>query len=213
MNAAASSCGASSTRSPSGRAHMTSVIAPSGDRRQCPMTIRSPESKPELAISPSSPCRTLDAMADVRLVIHGHFYQPPRENPWTEEVATELSAAPYHDWNERITAECYRPNGWARVLDDAGRVEGIVNNYGHLSFDAGPTLLSWLERHQPAVYRRMQEADAESGGAIAQAYNHAILPLANERDIRTQVRWGLADFAHRFGRPAEGMWLPETAVN
>ena len=152
-------------------------------------------------------------MADVRLVIHGHFYQPPRENPWTEEVAAEPSAAPYHDWNERITAECYRPNGWARVLDEAGRVEGIVNNYAHLSFDVGPTLMSWLERHQPAVYQRIMDADGEGRGAVAQAYNHAILPLANERDIRTQIRWGRADFAHRFGRPAEGMWLPETAVN
>jgi len=152
-------------------------------------------------------------MADVRLVIHGHFYQPPRENPWTEEVAAEASAAPFHDWNERITAECYRPNSWARVLDDAGRVEGIVNNYAHLSFDVGPTLLSWLERHESAVYERIREADADGRGATAQAYNHAILPLANERDVRTQIRWGLADFAYRFGRPAEGMWLPETAVN
>ena len=156
-------------------------------------------------------------MADVRLVVHGHFYQPPRENPWTEEVAAEASASPFHDWNERITAECYRPNGWARVLDDTGRVEAIVNNYAHLSFDVGPTLLSWLERHEPAVYDRMIDGDGRRrggrGGAMAQAYNHAILPLASERDIRTQVRWGLADFAHRFGRPAEGMWLPETAVN
>lgn len=152
-------------------------------------------------------------MADVRLVIHGHFYQPPRENPWTEEVAAELSAAPFHDWNERITAESYRPNGWARVVDDQGQVETIVNNYAHLSFNVGPTLLSWLEGHAPAVYRRMVEADAERGGAIAQAYSHPILPLSNERDIRTQVRWGVADFARRFGRAAEGMWLPETAVN
>ncbi|MGH9244098.1 MAG: DUF3536 domain-containing protein [Acidimicrobiales bacterium] len=152
-------------------------------------------------------------MADVRLVIHGHFYQPPRENPWTEEVAAEPSAAPYHDWNERITAECYRPNGWARVVDDQGRVKQIVNNYTYLSFNVGPTLLSWMDRHAPAVYQRILDADAERGGAIAQAYNHAILPLSNERDVRTQVRWGLADFAYRFGRPAEGMWLPETAVN
>jgi alpha-amylase/alpha-mannosidase (GH57 family) len=152
-------------------------------------------------------------MADVRLVIHGHFYQPPRENPWTEEVAAEPSAAPFHDWNERITAECYRPNAWARVIDESGRVAGIVNNYAHLSFNIGPTLLSWMERHEPEVYGRIRDADVEGRGAIAQAYNHAILPLASERDIRTQIRWGLADFAHRFGRPAEGMWLPETAVN
>jgi alpha-amylase/alpha-mannosidase (GH57 family) len=152
-------------------------------------------------------------MAEVRLVVHGHFYQPPRENPWTEEVAAEPSAAPFHDWNERITAECYRPNGWARVVAEGGQVEGIVNNYASLSFDVGPTLLSWMEVHAPDVYRRMLDGDREGGGAIAQAYNHMILPLANERDIRTQVRWGLTEFAHRFGRQANGMWLPETAVN
>jgi alpha-amylase/alpha-mannosidase (GH57 family) len=152
-------------------------------------------------------------MSDARLVIHGHFYQPPRENPWTEEVAAEPSAAPFHDWNERITAEAYRPNGWARVVDDRGRITDIVDNYAHLSFNIGPTLLSWLERHQPRVYERVLEADRAGGGAIAQAYNHMILPLADERDVRTQVRWGLADFAHRFGRPAPGVWLPETAVN
>jgi alpha-amylase/alpha-mannosidase (GH57 family) len=152
-------------------------------------------------------------MGDVRLVVHGHFYQPPRENPWTEEVSVEPTAAPFHDWNERITAECYRPNGWARVLDEHGQVTAIVDNYEHLSFDVGPTLLSWLETHRPEVYDRIVEADRAGGGAIAQAYNHMILPLANERDVRTQIRWGLADFEHRFGRPARGMWLPETAVN
>jgi alpha-amylase/alpha-mannosidase (GH57 family) len=152
-------------------------------------------------------------MADVAMIVHGHFYQPPRENPWTEEVASELSAAPFHDWNERITSECYRPNGWARVLDDHGRVTAIVDNYAHLSYNVGPTLLSWLERHQPEVYVRMVLADRAGGGALAQGYSHLILPLANDRDVRTQVRWGLADFAHRFGRAAEGMWLPETAVN
>jgi alpha-amylase/alpha-mannosidase (GH57 family) len=149
----------------------------------------------------------------VRLVVHGHFYQPPRENPWTEEVPVEPSAAPFHDWNERITEECYRPNGWARVVDDHGRVRGVVDNYRHLSFNVGPTLLSWLSSHHADVEARMVAADRETGGAIAQAYNHLILPLANERDVRTQVRWGLADFAHRFGRPAPAMWLPETAVN
>ena len=152
-------------------------------------------------------------MGDVRLVVHGHFYQPPRENPWTERSRSEPSAAPFHDWNERITAECYRPNGWARVLDEHGRVSDIVNNYAHLSFNVGPTLLSWLETHRPDVYERILEADREGGGAIAQAYNHTILPLANERDVRTQIRWGLADFEHRFGRRPAGMWLPETAVN
>lgn len=151
----------------------------------------------------------------VRLVVHGHFYQPPRENPWTEEVPVEPSAAPSHDWNERITGECYRPNGWARVVDDHGRVRSVVNNYRHLSFNVGPTLLSWLEAHHPDVAARIVDGDRDhaGGGGIAQAYNHMILPLANDRDVRTQVRWGLADFAHRFGRPAAALWLPETAVN
>src|SRR5258708_6356971 len=152
-------------------------------------------------------------MGDVRLVVHGHFYQPPRENPWTEEVAVEASAAPFHDWNERIAAECYRPNGWARVLDEHGRLRDIVNNYGHLSFNAGPTLMSWLETHCADVYGRILEADRDGHGAMAQAYNHPILPLSNERDVRTQIRWGIADFEHRFGRRPAGLWLPETAVN
>jgi alpha-amylase/alpha-mannosidase (GH57 family) len=152
-------------------------------------------------------------------VIHAHFYQPPRENPWTEEVPREPSAGPFHDWNARISAESYRPNAFARVFDGDGRVLSIVNNYEELSFNVGPTLMSWLERHQPDVYGRVQEASRRSdgasrlGGAIAQAWNHMILPLANERDVRTQIRWGLADFRHRFGREAPGMWLPETAVN
>ena len=147
------------------------------------------------------------------LVVHGHFYQPPRENPWTEELAREASAAPYHDWNARIDAECYRPNGVARVFDDAGRVVDIVNNYANLSFDVGPTLLSWLEVHDPQTYRRILDADAAGHGGMAQAWGHVILPLANDRDVRTQVRWGLTDFRHRFGRAAEGMWLPEAAVD
>ena len=146
------------------------------------------------------------------LVIHAHFYQPPRENPWTEEVPREPSAAPFHDWNSRISAESYRPNAYARIFDAHGQVLAIVNNYEELSFNVGPTLMSWLERHQPDVYGRVQEAEV-GGGAIAQAWNHMILPLACERDVRTQIRWGLADFRHRFGREAPGMWLPETAVN
>jgi alpha-amylase/alpha-mannosidase (GH57 family) len=150
-------------------------------------------------------------------VIHAHFYQPPRENPWTEEVPREPSAGPFHDWNTRISAESYRPNAFARIFDADGRVLAIVNNYEELSFNVGPTLMSWLERYQPDVYRRVQEAPRRSGsatgGAIAQAWNHMILPLADERDVRTQIRWGLADFRHRFGREAPGMWLPETAVN
>jgi alpha-amylase/alpha-mannosidase (GH57 family) len=147
------------------------------------------------------------------LAVHGHFYQPPRENPWTEVVAAEPSAAPRHDWNERITEESYRPNGWARIVDERGRVVALVNNYAHLSFNVGPTLLSWLDEHAPDVLARMVDGDRQGGGGVAQAYNHMILPLANERDVRTQVRWGLADFRHRFGRDADGIWLPETAVD
>jgi hypothetical protein len=152
-------------------------------------------------------------MPDVAFVLHGHFYQPPRENPWTEVVPREVSAAPDHDWNVRITAECYRPNGWARILDEAGRIVAIVDNYEHLSFNVGPTLLSWLEEHAPETYQRMLQANLRTGRAIAQAYGHAILPLCNERDLRTQVRWGQADFRFRFGREPEGMWLPETGVD
>ena len=154
------------------------------------------------------------------LVIHGHFYQPPRENPWTDIVDREPGAHPFHDWNERIHAECYRPNGWARIIDSFGRVERIINNYTNISFNFGPTLLSWLERHYPETYARILEADRESvlkrnghGNAIAQGYNHTILTLCNERDRRTQVRWGIADFRYRFGREPEALWLPETACN
>lgn len=153
------------------------------------------------------------------VVIHGHFYQPPRENPWIEQIEVEPSATPYHDWNTRITAECYHPNGVARVYDGQGRILDIVNNYQHLSFNFGPTLISWLEAQAPDTYARILEADAQSlaalghGNAIAQAYNHAILPLANSRDRETQVIWGLKDFEHRFRRPAAAMWLPETTVN
>lgn len=154
------------------------------------------------------------------LVIHGHFYQPPRENPWTDIVEREPSAEPYHDWNERIHDECYRPNGFARIVNDYGHVESIVNNYINISFNFGPTLLSWLEREHPETYARILEADLHSarlrgghGNAIAQAYNHAILPLCNERDRLTQVRWGIADFRHRFNRDPESLWLAETACN
>ncbi|HMC79470.1 MAG TPA: DUF3536 domain-containing protein, partial [Acidimicrobiia bacterium] len=129
-----------------------------------------------------------------------------------EEVEPQPSARPYRDWNERVTAECYRPNSAARVVDGQGDIISIVDNYERMSFNVGPTLMSWLERHQPDVYARIQQAEA-GGGAIAQAWNHMILPLGDERDVRTQIRWGLADFRHRFGREATGMWLPETAVN
>ena len=151
--------------------------------------------------------------------IHGHFYQPPRENPWLEYVEVQDSAYPYHDWNERVTAECYRPNTASQVLD-AGQVVAAVNNYAHISFNVGPTLLSWLERHDRFTYQRILTADAESaqrygghGSAMAQAYNHLIMPLANRRDKATQVVWGIADFERRYGRRPEGMWLPETAVD
>ncbi len=154
------------------------------------------------------------------LIIHGHFYQPPRENPWTQAVEREPSAHPFHDWNERIHRECYRANAFARIYEGYGRIERIHNNYEGISFNFGPTLLSWLEHHDPAAYARVIEADQLSaarcdghGNAIAQGYNHAILPLCNEHDRRTQVRWGIADFKHRFGRMPESLWLPETACN
>jgi hypothetical protein len=156
----------------------------------------------------------------IPVVLHAHFYQPPRDNPWTERVEREPSAAPFHDWNERIASECYAANAHARVFGAGGRIVDIVNNYEWLSFNIGPTLFAWLERHDPETYRRIIEADKRSaavhaghGNAIAQAYNHAILPLCNERDRRTQIRWGIADFVHRFGRVPEAMWLPETACN
>ena len=149
-----------------------------------------------------------------QLIIHGHFYQPPRENPWTGVVEAEPGAAPFHDWNHRITAECYAANAAARVGSE------VVNNYEKISFNFGPTLLSWLADHHPEIYNLILEADRRSareraghGNAIAQAYGHAILPLCNARDRQTQVRWGLADFRHRFGREPESLWLPETACD
>ena len=147
------------------------------------------------------------------LVLHGHFYQPPRDDPWTEQVPEQPSAAPAHDWNVRITDECYRPNATARIFGEDGQVVAIVNDYELMSFNVGPTLASWLAEEAPDVLAAMVRADRNAGTAIAQAYHHVILPLANERDLRTQIRWGLADFTRTFGRAAEGMWLPETAVN
>lgn len=152
--------------------------------------------------------------------IHGHFYQPPRENPWLEETELEDSAHPHHDWNEKITAQCYAPNATSRILDPQNRIIQIVNNYSKISFNFGPTLLSWLERHDPATYRSILEADELSrqrysghGSALAQVYNHMIMPLANRRDKTTQVLWAMQDFGERFKREPEGMWLPETAVD
>jgi alpha-amylase/alpha-mannosidase (GH57 family) len=154
------------------------------------------------------------------ICIHGHFYQPPRENPWLEDIELQDSAYPFHDWNERITAECYEPNSASRILDSEGRIAEITSNYAKISFNFGPTLMSWLERHKPETYQAILEADRQSrkkfsghGSALAQAYNHLIMPLANSRDKRTQVIWGIRDFVHRFGREPEGMWLPETAVD
>jgi alpha-amylase/alpha-mannosidase (GH57 family) len=152
--------------------------------------------------------------------VHGHFYQPPRENPWLETVEVQDSAAPYHDWNDRITAECYAPNGASRITNKANEIVRILNNYARMSFNFGPTLLSWLAAQAPRTYRMIQDADGASatrfsghGSAIAQVYNHIIMPLASPRDARTQIRWGMADFEHRFKRKPEGMWLAETAVS
>ncbi|MCX8012087.1 MAG: glycoside hydrolase, partial [Desulfobacterota bacterium] len=154
------------------------------------------------------------------ICIHGHFYQPPRENPWLEAVELQDSASPYHDWNQRITAECYAPNARARILDEKGWIVRMINNYSKISFNFGPTLLSWLEKNEPELYKLILEADQESqkkfsghGSALAQAYNHMILPLANSRDKQTQILWGIKDFEYRFNRKPEGMWLPETAVD
>ncbi len=152
--------------------------------------------------------------------IHGHFYQPPRENPSLEAIELQDSAYPYHDWNQRITAECYAPNAVSRVLDAENRILKLINNYSQISFNFGPTLLSWLKTEAPKVYEAILEADRISqerfsghGSAMAQGYNHMILPLANRRDKETQVKWGIRDFESRFGRKPEGMWLPETAVD
>ncbi len=152
--------------------------------------------------------------------VHGHFYQPPRENPWLETVEVQDSAAPYHDWNDRITAECYAPNGASRIVDTENKIVRIMNNYAWISFNFGPTLLSWLNDFAPRAYRMVLDADRISaqgneghGSAIAQVYNHIIMPLASERDARTQIRWGIRDFEHRFGRKPEGMWLAETAAS
>ena len=152
--------------------------------------------------------------------IHGHFYQPPRENPYLEAIELQDSAYPYHDWNERITAECYAPNAASRIVDAENRILKLLNNYARISFNFGPTLLSWLKEQAPRVYQVILDADKESGerfsghgSALAQGYNHMILPLANRRDKVTQVKWGVRDFESRFGRRPEGMWLPETAVD
>ena len=157
---------------------------------------------------------------NISVIIHGHFYQPPRENPWTQKIPLQENARPHHDWNERITAECYNPNTRSRVIDPQGKIVSVVNNFAHFNFNIGPTLFSWLEQHHPDTYRRILEADRRSveqfnghGNAIAQVYNHIILPLANRRDKLTQIRWGIREFQHRFKRKPEAIWLAETAIN
>lgn len=154
------------------------------------------------------------------LTIHGHFYQPPRENPWLETIEIQDSANPYHDWNARVTAECYTPNSVSKIVTGDNKILDIVNNYSYISFNFGPTLLSWMEHHSPYSYDRIIKADIESiannnghGNAIAQVYNHIIMPLANKRDKYTQIIWGIKDFQYRFGRKPEGMWLAETACD
>ncbi len=154
------------------------------------------------------------------LTIHGHFYQPPRENPWLEAIELQDSALPCHDWNERVNSECYNPNSVSKIVDSRNRILDVVNNYENISFNFGPTLLSWMEEFSPLTYDRIIKADIKSvlehdghGNAIAQVYNHMIMPLANENDKQTQVKWGIKDFEYRFGRKPEGMWLAETAVD
>jgi alpha-amylase/alpha-mannosidase (GH57 family) len=162
---------------------------------------------------------SLKKRSPIALVVHGHFYQPPRENPWTDEVPRETTATPFHDWNARIHAECYRANAYARIYGPKDHIASIVNNYAGLSFDVGPTLTRWLERHDGQVMRRMREGDGEqrarlaAGGAMAQVWGHPITPLLDAHDLRTQILWGQLDFRRRFGHAADGMWLPETAAN
>ncbi|MGE0432992.1 MAG: DUF3536 domain-containing protein [Planctomycetota bacterium] len=154
------------------------------------------------------------------ICIHGHFYQPPRENPWIETIEPQPSAAPFADWNERVHSQCYAPNSCARILGADGRIAQVVNNYETISFNFGPTLLSWMRDNDAATWRRLREADERScaarnghGNALAQVYNHVIMPLANERDRELQVHWGIEDFRYHFGRDPEGMWLAECAVD
>ena len=195
----------------------------SGDRRSCPL------SWPTLlcTIHPSTAWLPAPETQGRRITngrnqicIHGHFYQPSRENPWTGMVMRERSAAPWHDWNERITDECYLPNTAARILDAQGLIRTISNNYSRISSDFGPTLLTWLERARPAVYENIlcadtlaQERFSGHGSTLAHPYHHLILPLLSRADKETEVRWGIRDFEDRFGRYPEGMWLPEMAVD
>lgn len=157
---------------------------------------------------------------NISLCIHSHFYQPPRENAWTGEIEPQPSAAPFHDWNERILQECYKPNSEAVIVDDHDNVIRRVNNYGYFNFNFGPTLLSWIKKKHPRTYEKITEGDSKSisehnghGNAIAMVYSHPIMPLADRKDKITQVKWGVDDFKYNFGRDPEGIWLPETACN
>ena len=154
------------------------------------------------------------------ICIHGHFYQPPRESPWLEAIEIQDSAFPYHDWNERISAECYAANAVSRIWDTQGRIAQLVNNYASISFNFGPTVLLWMQKYATDAYEAILEGDRQSlekfsghGNALAQGYNHMILPLSNTRDRITQIIWGIKDFEYRFGRKPEGLWLPEAAVD
>jgi alpha-amylase/alpha-mannosidase (GH57 family) len=161
-----------------------------------------------------------DKKNSVFACIHGHFYQPPRENAWLDTILMQKSAFPFHNWNERINAECYMPNSQARLLNEKGQIIGIRNNFEDISFNIGPTLLAWLEKYDSRTYERILEADWRgaqkyqfAGPAIAQVYNHIIMPLASDADKLLQIKWGIKDFSLRFGRNPEGMWLAETAVD
>jgi len=158
-------------------------------------------------------------MNDLYLTIHGHFYQPPRENPWTGVIDRQPSATPFNNWNERITSECYQPNAHAKVKVDKDKVARTVNNYENINFNFGPTLVNWFKKNSPGLLKKIIAADRKSvlkngghGNAIAQVYNHIIMPLAARVDQETQIIWGLRHFEHTFGRKSEGMWLSETAI-
>lgn len=182
--------------------------------------VANPPNKTDRQVRKNRGNSPIEQAQGVYITIHGHYYQPPRENPYLNAIEKQPSAQPYHNWNERIHHECYRPNAFARILNDRQQVVGIVNNFEYLSFNIGPTLMSWLKKYDLEVYQRIIEGDRLSqerlnghGNAIAQVYNHIILPLANEKDKYTQIRWGKADFRAHFGRDPEGMWLAETAVD
>ncbi|MFK7930001.1 MAG: glycoside hydrolase, partial [Myxococcota bacterium] len=148
----------------------------------------------------------------VSVCVHGHFYQPPRDNPWLGSVPCQPTAAPAHDWNERVANECYRANVGAQVWNQGGEVVARIRTYDHISFDMGPTLMRWMQLRAPDIHQSIIQSDRQHlelrghGGAMAQSYHHTILPLDHPRDRRTQIHWGLQDFKHRFSRHADGMW-------